>query len=282
MNPTTPAAPVAPAPNAPMVIEVTKTDKVAAVAVAKVGTTNKEGTNHGLVSSKQMGRLQWLTTHAVKFAIKTLKEEGITFTKVPEFILSVDKNNVKQLAHYKVGRDSLGLAWRIEYNLLHLGRSEPEIFGTLVHEVFHGLQHALGTKTMTSAHHDQQFVGWCNHAGNETNERGIDMGIRPGSPIVKYMRKSMKLKLKTGKAKTAKDGAVLVAKPLVGPTPFIPPVALPKPAGTKMHRWACDCTNIRVAIEDFEATCNSCGADFVLGKKVIRPRTSKAPKKAAK
>lgn len=32
--------------------------------------------------------------------------------------------------------------------------------------------------------------------------------------------------------------------------------------GSKLKKWSCGCTNIRVAVSDFDATCNNCGNNF--------------------
>ena len=48
------------------------------------------------------------------------------------------------------------------------------------------------------------------------------------------------------------------------PSPLLP-VPPVKPKGSKMKKWSCPCgVNVRVAIANFDATCNRCGGAFVL------------------
>lgn len=35
-----------------------------------------------------------------------------------------------------------------------------------------------------------------------------------------------------------------------------------KGVGSRLKKWSCGCTNIRVAVSDFSATCNNCGNEF--------------------
>jgi len=37
---------------------------------------------------------------------------------------------------------------------------------------------------------------------------------------------------------------------------------LGKKNGSKLKKWSCGCTNLRVAVPDLEATCNKCGNEF--------------------
>jgi hypothetical protein len=44
---------------------------------------------------------------------------------------------------------------------------------------------------------------------------------------------------------------------------ILPPTVKPK-GKSKLKKWSCGCTNIRVAVKEFEAKCLKCGREFEL------------------
>ena len=211
-----------------------KLDASAADAVRAVAVSNEEGASHGHVPAETM---EFFYEQIPLLAAELVKEHlGLP---VPEITLSVDKNNKRQLGHYKIGRDGLGLKWRISLNVLHLGAPKANIVGVLLHEILHAVQHQSGTPGKSN-YHNAEFVGWCEKLGIPTNSKGICLGITPDGLFDQYAKRH-KLDGKVG----------LVSKD-----------ELPKPKGSNLKKWTCGCTNVRVAIEDFEATCNKCGNEF--------------------
>jgi hypothetical protein len=210
-------------------------DHSAAEAVFKVAVTNDEGAFHGYVSSETM---EFLYSHLPLLAAEMIQKHlGLPS---PEFTLSVDKNNKKQLAHYKIGRDGLGLKERISLNVLHLASPKASVISTVLHEMLHGVQYSSG-KPGKGNYHNAEFIRWCETLGVPTNDRGHDLGIAPDGLFAQYAKRHNL----EGRFELAKKNA-------------------PKPKGSNLRKWTCSCgVNVRVAIEDFQATCNKCDTEFV-------------------
>jgi hypothetical protein len=213
---------------------VAKLDHSAAAAVFKVAVSNEEGAFHGYVPSETM---EFLYSHLPLLAAEMIQKHlGLAS---PEFTLSVDKNNKKQLAHYKIGRDGLGLKERISLNVLHLASSKAQVISTVLHEMLHGVQHSSG-KPGKGNYHNAEFIGWCETLGIPTNAKGHDLGINPTGLFADYAKRHAL----EGKFELAKKDP-------------------PKPKGSNLKKWTCSCgVNVRVAIDDFEATCNKCDTKF--------------------
>jgi hypothetical protein len=215
-------------------LDPSKLDASARNAVRKVAISNKEGAFHGYVSAEVM---DFLYSH-----LPTLISEMILpvlgVPSSPEFTISVEKLNKRQLAHYKVGRDGLGIKERIAFNVLYISKDKANLISTLLHEMLHGVQYAHG-KPGKGNYHNAEFIGWCERLGIPTNSKGTDLGITPDGLFAQYAKRHGL----EGKFELLKNQK-------------------PKAGGSKLKKWSCGCTNVRVAIEDFEATCNKCGNEF--------------------
>lgn len=259
------------AKKSPVVTTITKTDTAASTAVQKAAAKAPEGVLHGLVPAEQMEVLyKWSRDLDALIA----KHTGTTVEQQPRVTLSVGVNDRRQLGHYKLGRDGLGLAWRIEMNAVHLGRGAADVAATLCHEKLHGLQHALA-RGGKPPYHDVEFQTWSEKLGIPTDSHGHDKGIAWGSPFHQWCKEHG---LKVIKSKPSKEQKDINPTPVKGDKPFVPPVSLPKPKGSSHVGWACGCTNVRVAKGLLmKATCAACGEDFVEGKVAPRAKGIKRP-----
>lgn len=211
-----------------------KLDSAASKIVQKVATT--EGAFHGFVPPETIA---FFYQHANLLAAEIVKP--LLGFQPPEIALSIDRENRKQLGHFKIGRDGLGLNWRISLNVLHLARPKAEVIGTLLHEILHAVQQAHG-KPGKGNFHNKEFIAWCAKLGLPTDSRGHDLGIDPKGVYADYVKRHK----------------------LDGKVALVPKTDLPKPGGSKLKKWTCSCgVNVRVAIEDFEATCDKCETAFV-------------------
>jgi hypothetical protein len=163
---------------------------------------------------------------------------------VPEVIVSVEWDSKKRLGHFKVGRDGLGLMWRIVLNVRHLAAPRAQVIAVLCHEMMHAAQYKSG-KPGKGNYHNAQFLSWCEKAGIPTNAKGHFLGITEDGEFAKYV------------ARHKLEGAEkLIAKS-----------DLPRPAPTKNKKWTCGCgVNVRCAV-DLNATCDECGTRFELQEK---------------
>ena len=231
--------PAIPAPKARAQRAKLTQDQKAVAAVRGVGTHNKEGNYHGFIPAET---LAFLYRH-IELLAKELVEPNI-HSAVPAIALSVEKLRKTQLGHYKVGRDGLGLRWRIVIGVLTLAHSRGDVVRVLLHELLHAVQHEHGTPSKTG--HNAEFRGWCARLGAPTDAQGHDLGTEKGGLFSEYCtRHELVGRLLTKEEKKE----------------------LPKAGGSKLKKWSCSCekpVNVRVAILDFDATCNVCESPFTL------------------
>jgi hypothetical protein len=209
-------------------VALAKTDSAAATMLKKLAKAAPE-VWHGLVKPEA---LTFLHQHA---ALLTAEVVGPVLAldpkTVPEVVVSIEKTTN---GHYKIGRDGLGLKWRVVMNVIYLGRPRTEVLSTLLHEILHATQEAHG-KQITKAHHNGEFREWASRAGIPCNEKGVSEGVIPDSPFAAYCKRH---KI---------DGALA--------------------PGSKMKKWTCECgVNVRCAVE-LDAICNDCGEPFKFNDK---------------
>ncbi len=175
---------------------------------------------------------------------------------IPEVVLSFDVTDKRTLGHYHLKRNGLGVRWAVNLNPVHFARPLFHILATLLHELAHAWQHEHGSPSKPP-HHNKEFRTKCEAFGIPTDKGGHDLGVRCGSPFEEYCRRhDVAFPMPHG----AEPGAGGVGEPR--PLLPAPPV---KPKGSKLKKWTCSCgINARVAIAEFDATCNKCGGRFKL------------------
>jgi hypothetical protein len=177
--------------------------------------------------------------------------------QLPAVVLSFDVRNKRNLGHYCLRRNGLGVRWNVNLNPIHLGRPMFEVLATLLHELAHAWQYERGTGGKPP-HHNREFVAKCDEMGIPTNAHGHYLGVRHGSPFHDYCQAQG-----VPFAPAAGDEGEGEGE---GPEPLLPePPA--KPKGSKLRKWICSCEDpvpVRVARADFDATCNKCGQPYRL------------------
>ena len=174
--------------------------------------------------------------------------------ELPDVVLSFEVRNKRNLGHYCLKRNSLGVRWNVNLNPIHLARPMFEVLATLLHELTHAWQYEKGSGAKPP-HHNREFVEACEGFGIPTNSRGHYLGVRAGSPFHEYCRR---FGVAWPSDPSADDD--------VGdePEPLLPePPATPK--GSRLKKWICGCEDpipVRVARADFDATCNRCGEPY--------------------
>jgi hypothetical protein len=177
--------------------------------------------------------------------------------QVPEVVLSFDVTDRRTLGHYHLKRNGLGVRWALNLNPVHLARPVYQVLATLLHELNHACQHEHGTPSKPP-HHNKEFREKCEAFGVPTDEAGHDLGVRHGSPFEAYCRRHGVAFPPAPGARPDAEGGAAEPPPLLP----VPPV---KPSGSKLRKWSCPCgVNVRVAIANFDATCNKCGERFRL------------------
>jgi len=143
------------------------------------------------------------------------------------------------LGHYRPGHNGVGARHEINMNKLHMhDRPFSEMLGTLLHEMVHEWQELFG-QPGKGGYHNKQFAAKCAALGIPCTGGYRSYSTGYTDPFIALLQRhgvDMEMRL--------------------------PLTALPeKNGGSKLKKWSCGCTNIRVAVE-VQALCLKCGGFF--------------------
>jgi hypothetical protein len=160
---------------------------------------------------------------------------------VPAPAISYKKTNLITLGHHVIGKGDFSLKENL--SRVHLSRSLWEVLVIVMHEMTHAWQ-ALFGKPSNNWYHNQEFRRKMLECGIACNKAGCHHGVR--DPFVSLLKKH----------------GIVFNHPM-DPEGLIkiPPGTKPK-GKSKLKKWSCGCTNIRVAVKDFQAKCLKCGNHF--------------------
>lgn len=159
---------------------------------------------------------------------------------VPEYSLAIDRLRCTRLGQFRYGHNGFGLKGEIIINGSHLKSEFWKVLGTLLHELLHGWQQAFG-KPGRGNYHNKEFRDKAASYGLVVDSRGVTQ-YRPQSLFFELLERH-----------------------------GIRPPELPQPTGTitrrvagqsKLRKWSCGCTNVRVGVRTFSARCLLCNGLF--------------------
>lgn len=157
---------------------------------------------------------------------------------VPEFSLAIDRLRCTRLGHFREGHNLFGLKGEIVINRSHLDGEFVDVLGTLLHELLHGWQQAHG-KPGRGNYHNKEFRGKSACYGLIIDARGLTQ-YEPNSRFFELLER-------------------YGIRPPELPQPTVRERIVGK---SKLKRWSCACTNVRVAVRTFSARCLLCDQLF--------------------
>ena len=160
---------------------------------------------------------------------------------VPEVSLGIDRLRTQRLGHFCRGHNAFGLRGEIILNnrYLHEVREPWRVLGTLLHELLHGWQQAYG-KSGKNNYHNKQFREKAQTYGLIVDDRGCTQYDSGGRFFALLREHGMEL-----------------------PELVVPAPVIRERGESKLKKWSCGCTNVRVAVPDFRARCLRCGREFL-------------------
>lgn len=160
-------------------------------------------------------------------------------------VISFRTTRRKSLGHYVIDRNDFGLKWNININRLYTGLPLFVTLATLLHEMIHQLLEGFGKGKKRGNYHRVGFRTKAISLGIPCNESGVTLAYQ--DPFLSLLRQ-YGVDLEGSQNTECLDTEI----------------ALKKGLGSKLKKWSCRCTNVRVAIDDFRAKCLKCGNEFKL------------------
>ena len=151
-----------------------------------------------------------------------------------------------------IGRNAFGLKWNININRRYVGSGLANTLVTLLHEAIHLWQEEFGKKKgkrNRNNYHNAEFRTKAKHIGIPCSNYGVTLCYQ--DPFISFLRDH-------GVSVECKISSVLESD-----EKFIEPIV----GKSKLKKWSCGCTNVRVAIADFRAKCLKCNNEFQLAEK---------------
>jgi hypothetical protein len=162
--------------------------------------------------------------------------------EIPEVALTVERLRCTRLGHFQPGHNGFGLRGEIAINRSYIGSYEYwRTLGTLLHELIHAWQQAHG-RPGRGNYHNRQFREKALGYGLVVDPRGYTEYL-PDSSFFRL--------LETYGISVPRLPEPVQAQQLVQ-------------GSSKLKKWSCGCTNVRVAVADFHARCMKpeCGNEF--------------------
>ena len=159
----------------------------------------------------------------------------------------------------------------------YLKRNRFDRWGTLLHEMVHAynLQNDIMDCNPSNQYHNKKFKTLAEKVGLVVTKEGhrgycrtrvAQNELEGVQPVAEHAIAVINTTLGINEANfNFQRGGFIPeenTKGPIGPRGGTP-TKTGKGSGSKLKKWTCGCTNVRVAVEYFDATCNSCGNDFV-------------------
>lgn len=160
---------------------------------------------------------------------------------IPEFVLSLQCLPVSRYGHFRYGHNGFGLKGEIAINSRYLlgQRTDWQVLGTLLHELVHAWQQVHG-KPGKGNYHNREFRDKARKLGLLIDRRGV-----------------------TDYAEVSPFWDLIGGLGVQIPAYEFRPTKRRQAGESKLKKWSCRCTNIRVAVADFQARCLKCGGLFL-------------------
>ncbi len=210
-------------------------------------TRNAPEAVYAAVAAHQADEKQWVYRDVVQEFLRWREIFTVEFKlDLTPTVLRIGGARSGCYGHFRPGPNDFGLPREIAFNERHLiaaiiAGDFWRSLGTLLHELLHAWQFDHGQPSLRN-HHNKELLERAASVGLIMTTRGYTK-YEPQSPFMDLLS----------------IHGVRV--------PELPEVAggmrRISPPGSKLIKWSCQCTNVRVAVDYFRARCLNCGQEFV-------------------
>jgi hypothetical protein len=180
---------------------------------------------------------------------------------VPQIALGVEVLRADVGAHFRLGHNAFGLKGEIILNALYVDRPQWWLLGVLLHELLHGWQQAYGTVDLNNPnYHNREYRDKAKALGLVVDRYGRQ-GYLIESKFFDLLRQhgvDLRSAVMDDEGEDSSEQIEVHRNRLVGQS------AVLRQGSSKQKKWSCGCTNVRVAVADFQAQCLKCGRRFML------------------
>jgi hypothetical protein len=163
-------------------------------------------------------------------------------------VISFRRTRVNTLGHYIIDRNEFGLKWNINFNRLYVDHPMWVTLATLLHEMIHQWEERGERRKARRNYHTVGFREKAQLIGIPCDQKGVSLAYQ--DPFRSLLRKyGIDLDNLIGEHDQETETSVAVI-----------------PGNSKLKKWTCGCTNVRVAIDDFKAKCLKCRNLFRLSE----------------
>lgn len=159
---------------------------------------------------------------------------------IPEIALCIDRLSARVYGHFRYGHNGFGLRGEIALNSRYLPprRDFWEVLGTLLHELLHAWQQEHGTPS-PGKHHNAEFRTKAGQLGLIIDRRGETEYATSGPFQDLLQDRGIDISREPDRVSGTRE-----------------------PGKSKLRKWSCRCTNVRVGVSDFQAVCLKCQQEF--------------------
>jgi hypothetical protein len=163
--------------------------------------------------------------------------------------ISFRRTRPDTFGHYVIDRNEFGLKWNININRLYADLPMGVTLANLLHEMIHQWEELAGKRKSRGNYHTMRYRTKAELLGVPCNHRGESLAY--GDPFRSLLRE---YGVDLDEVRSEHD-------------PDTETEGKGIPGNSKLKKWTCGCTNVRVAVKDFRAKCLKCGNEFKLDER---------------
>lgn len=165
--------------------------------------------------------------------------------QVPAPVLSFENNRNKSLGHYPVAGNAHSDGMPVTIYRINPQKDLGEILATILHCMVHSWQNRYG-KPSQSWFHNKEFRLKMHDCGILCNPKGCHLGIK--DPFLSILN-NQGIPIN----QSAEENGIIKLMPESA-----------KKGNSKLKKWSCGCTNVRVGVKEVRIRCLKCRNEFEL------------------